>query len=73
MLDREVIKEFLEEEFSECDMEIPEDISMGVLVEIFCKYVEDDYYEWIKDNFKSFFDGLHWDWIRDRIEHYAES
>jgi len=25
------------------------------LVETFCKYVEDDYYEWLKDNFKSFF------------------
>jgi hypothetical protein len=34
-----------------------------------CQYVEDDYYEWLKDNFKSFFgDGeLDWEWIREKI------
>jgi len=56
MLDREVVKEFLSEEFSERDIEIPDDISEDVLVETFCKYVENDYYEWLKDNFNSFFD-----------------
>ena len=73
MLDREVIKEFMEEEFAECNVEIPDDISEDILVETFCKYIEDDYYEWIKGNFNSFFDGLDWDWIRERIQHYAES
>jgi len=30
--------------------------------------VEDDYYEWLKDNFKSFFDhgNPDWEWIRER-------
>jgi len=56
MLDREVVKEFLSEEFSEREIEIPDDISEDVLVETFCKYVENDYYEWLKDNFNSFFD-----------------
>jgi hypothetical protein len=39
------------------------------LVEAFCQYVEGDYYEWLKDNFKSFFgDGeLDWEWIRGKI------
>jgi hypothetical protein len=34
-----------------------------------CQYVEDDYYEWLKGNFKSFFgDGeIDWEWIRARI------
>ena len=73
MLDREVIKEFMEEEFSECEIEIPDDISKDILVETFCKYIEDDYHEWIKGNFNSFFDRLDWDWIRERIQHYAES
>ena len=72
MLARGVIKEFMEEKFSECDIEIPNDISEDTLVETFCKYVEDDYYEWIKDNFSSFFNGLDWDWIRERIQHYTE-
>jgi len=74
MLDREVVKEFLNEEFSECDIEIPDDISEDVLVETFCKYVEDDYYEWLKDNFNAFFedDGPDWDRIRDRIEKYSK-
>jgi hypothetical protein len=43
----------LDEELKE--MEIPKDISEEALVEAFCKYVEDDYYKWLKDNFKSFF------------------
>jgi hypothetical protein len=73
MLDREVVKEFLEENFKELEIEVPEDISKEVLVETFCKYVENDYYEWLKDNFKSFFEGEEpdWNWIRGRIEHYS--
>jgi len=43
----------LDEELEE--MCIPKDITGEVLVETFCKHVEDDYYEWLKDNFKSFF------------------
>ena len=70
MLDRDVVAEFLNCELE--GVEIPEDIDRGKLVEAFCQYVEDDYYQWLKDNFKSFFN--HWDpdwqWIRDRIEHY---
>ena len=72
MLDREVVKEFLNEEFSERDIKIPDDISEDVLVETFCKYVENDYYEWLKDNFKSFFDGFDWDQIKDRIKQYSK-
>ncbi|HBY56450.1 MAG TPA: hypothetical protein DEG96_01075 [Candidatus Atribacteria bacterium] len=53
MLDREAVREFLEEELE--GMEIPENIPKETLVEAFCKYVEDDYYEWLKDNFNSFF------------------
>jgi len=72
VLDREVVREFLEEELSEA--EIPEDISKEELVETFCKYVEDDYYELLKDNFKSFFNygKPDWQWIRKRIKNYKE-
>jgi len=68
MLDREVVEEFLDCEFEV--MEIPEDISREQLVEAFCQYVEDDYYEWLKDNFKSFFNHYSpdWKWIRNRIK-----
>jgi len=71
LLDRKVVREFLEEEFSEA--EIPEDIFKGELVETFCKYIEDDYYEWLKDNFKSFFNSGNPDWqgIRERIKKCA--
>ena len=70
MLDRKVVREFLDEEFEE--METPEDISKEALVEAFCKYVEDDYYEWLKDNFKSFFNYSNpdWKWIREKIKKY---
>jgi hypothetical protein len=72
MLDRQVVKEFLEEELD--GIEIPEGISTDDLVETFCKCTEDDYYEWLKDNFKSFFDhgNPQWDWIRERIDHYSK-
>jgi len=68
MLDRKVVREFLDEEFEE--METPEDISKEALVEAFCKYVEDDYYDWLKDNFKTFFNcgKPDWKWVRERIK-----
>ncbi len=70
MLDRQVVEEFLDREFEEGDWEIPEDIMQEDLVETFCQYTEDDYYEWLKDNFKSFFDhgNPDWDWIKDKIK-----
>ena len=72
MLDRDVVEEFLHCEFEDTELEIPEDISKEELVEAFCQYVEDDYYEWLKDNFKSFFDhgDADWEWIRERIRSY---
>ncbi|MBI4180855.1 MAG: hypothetical protein HY528_02885 [Chloroflexi bacterium] len=74
MLDRQVVEEFLDGEFEEGAFEIPDDIPKDKLVETFCLYTEDDYYEWLKDNFKSFFDrpAPDWDWIRDRIRHYDQ-
>lgn len=68
LLDRKVVREFLEEEFM--GIEIPDDISKEEIVEAFYNYVEDDYYEWLKDNFKSFFNygKPNWQWIRERIE-----
>ena len=70
MLDRQVVEELLDWEFEEGDWEIPKGISKEALVEAFCQYVEDDYYEWLKDNFKSFFDhgNPDWDWIRKKIK-----
>jgi hypothetical protein len=69
MLDRDDVEEFLDCKLKELEIEIPKDISKEQLVEAFCQYVEDDYYEWLKDNFKSFVgDGeLDWEWIRGRI------
>ncbi|ODS31888.1 MAG: hypothetical protein SCARUB_03002 [Candidatus Scalindua rubra] len=75
MLDREVVREFLEDKFEDIGIEIPKDISDEVIVETFCKYTEDDYYEWLKDNFKSFFDHgkPNWNWIRGRVDHYSKN
>ncbi len=70
MLDRGVVEEFIDGKFEDGDWEIPEDIPKDTLVEAFCQYTEDDYYEWLKDNFKSFFDHENpdWDWIREKIK-----
>jgi len=72
MLDRTVVEEFLNWEFEEGDWKIPEDIPKDALVEAFCQYTEDDYYEWLKDNFKSFFNhgDPDWEWIREKIDKY---
>lgn len=74
MLDRAAVKEFIDSEFDDSDMEIPNNVSRSDLVEAFCIYVEDDYYDWIKDNFNSFFNNgdIKWDWIRDRIKSLKE-
>ena len=68
MLDRTVVAEFLDDKLE--DLEVPKDISKDALVEAFCQYTEDDYYEWLKDNCKSFFDhgNPDWGWIRDKIK-----
>jgi len=68
MLDRGVVEEFLDCELE--DIEIPEDINKDALVEAFCQYTEDDHYEWLKDNFKSFFNhgDPDWEWVRGRAK-----
>ena len=73
MLGRAVVEEFLDDEFEDMQLEIPDDIEKEALVEAFYQYVEDDYYEWLKDNFKSFFEHGNpgWDWIKERIDHYT--
>lgn len=70
MLDRQVVEEFLDCEFEELEVRIPKGIKKEDLVEAFCQYVEDDYYEWLKDNFKSFFNhgNPDWKWIRGRVK-----
>ncbi|MBU0533560.1 MAG: hypothetical protein KJ887_02025 [Candidatus Omnitrophica bacterium] len=72
MLDREIVKEFLDENLQERGMGSLEGIKKSDLVETFCLYVENDYYEWLKDNFKSFFNhgNPDWDWIKNNIKHY---
>jgi len=70
MLDRQVVEEFLDCKLKDWDLEIPEDIPKDKLVEAFCQYTENDYYEWLKDNFKSFFDhgNPDWEWVRGKIK-----
>ena len=70
MLDRDAVEEFLDSEFEDMELEIPEDIPKEQLVEAFCQYIEDDYYEWLKANFESFLDHGEpdWEWIREKIK-----
>lgn len=68
MLDKDVIKGFLEENLAE--IKIPKNVSKKNLLQAFCNYVEDDYYEWLSDNYKTFFNHGHpdWSWIKERIK-----
>ena len=74
MLDRTVVREFLKDESKVIFENKPKDISEKIIVETFCRYIEDDYYEWLKDNFKSFFNNGRpdWRWIAGRAEYYAK-
>ena len=67
MLDRGVVEELLDGELE--GLEIPEGIPKDKLVKAFCQYTEDDHYEWLKDNFESFFNHGDPDreWIRERL------
>ena len=71
MLDRKVVEEFLTYKFEYSDWELPSNISKNTLIETFCLYVEDDLFEWLNDNFKSFFNhgDIDWDCVRERIKH----
>jgi hypothetical protein len=68
MLDREVVREFLDEELK--GIETPKGLSKEALSEAFCQYVEDDYYEVLKDNIKSFFNhgSPDWTWIAEKAK-----
>ena len=72
MLDQSVVEEFLRCELTDAGVKIPGDIRISDLTKAFCEYTENDYYEWLKDNFKSFFNHHHpdWDWIREKIREY---
>jgi len=73
MLDRDVVQEFIEESFEENEIRIPKAIKILDLTEAFCLYIEDDYYEWLKDNYNSFFEDLDWNLIKERIQHYKKT
>jgi len=62
MLDRAIIGELLDWEFEGLDLAIAEDIPREAVIEAFCQYAEEDYYEWLKDNLRSFFDHGNPDW-----------
>ncbi len=72
MLDRLVVEDFLDAEFDDSSIEIPDNINKAELVETFALYVENDLYEWLKDNFSSFFDHIDsdWSWVEDTIARY---
>ena len=72
MLDRKVVRELLDEELQE--NKIPKNVFKEELVRTFRKYVKDNYYEWLKDNFKLFFNygNPNWQWTRKRIKKHGE-
>lgn len=69
MLDRAVVTDLLKDWMNDSGIKLPRDIKFKELVEAFCQFAEDDYYEWLKDNYESFFsDGkVDWDEMKDRI------
>lgn len=70
MLDRDDISAFLSEELEDSELEIPKDIPREYLEEAFYRYVEVDYYDWLKSNFNTFFDA-DWSGPRKAIKRYV--
>jgi hypothetical protein len=68
MLDRKVVEEFFFEEIE--DKSIPRRINKQELAEAFCQFATADYYEWLKDNFNSFFNhgNPDWEWIEKFLQ-----
>lgn len=69
MLNKQAVKEFLKEDLE--DIEIPKNISLDDLADIFIEYCENDYYEWLKDNANLFFsgnNGIDWNSIAKKIQ-----
>lgn len=69
MLDRKVVEHFLNGGLNDLGIKVPRDIRKDDLVEAFCRYVEDDYYDWLRSNFTLFFQQdfksrMNWNWIR---------
>jgi hypothetical protein len=75
MLDRAVVEKFLLEETKDAQIHIPKRINRRKLVEAFCRFTEEDYYEWLKDNFKSFFNhgDPDWDWIEKYFQKWNDT
>ena len=70
MLDSKVVEEFVLEEMKDTDTDIPQRISKEELVKAFCQFVEEDYYELLRDNFNSFFNhgSPDWDWVEKYVQ-----
>jgi hypothetical protein len=70
MLDSKVVEEFVLEEMKDTDTDIPQRINKEELVKAFCQFVEEDYYEWLRDNFNSFFNhgNPDWDWVEKYVQ-----
>ena len=54
MIDREIVKEFLEEKIEDTSYKIPHGVSQRDLVEAFCQFVEIDFHDWLRSNFRYF-------------------
>jgi hypothetical protein len=70
VLDRKVVEEFLLEEIENAGINVPKGINKKELVKAFCRFTEEDYYEWLRDNFKSFFNygDPDWNWIEKYLQ-----
>lgn len=73
MLNRAQLEIFLEMRFEEKGVELPEDIEMEDLVELFYNYLEDDLNDWLNMKFSEAFlltsgeDTINWNWVRNGI------
>lgn len=70
MLDRAVIADLVKGEMKEQDIKLPQNMNFKKLVETFCQFMENDYYEWFRDNYKTFFNhgNPSWKQIKEQIQ-----
>jgi hypothetical protein len=70
MPDRKVMEEFVLKEIENTNIDVPQRINKKALAKAFCQFVEEDYCEWLRDNFNSFFrhGNPDWNWIEKYVQ-----
>ncbi|MBI4301552.1 MAG: hypothetical protein HY664_03000 [Chloroflexi bacterium] len=61
IIDELFIRDYLRERLEDDEIELPDGVSLDDLADDFMEYIEIDIYEWLRDNYRSFFRDFDWE------------